>query len=131
MASSNRFQNALPLKTFIQRAQVKNLYRHLLKASLPCQDNFLKTEIQSHIRQSFKQNKHFSDPIVIKSLISEGNKSLEYIKSLVSSAKPFMEIEERESWLDEKDEIDGPRGRVGVGWPWEENQQDNNSDKKK
>lgn len=115
-----RFQNVLPLEVFIRRFQVRSAYRQLFRATRGCSDKDLQNEILQHIKDGFRRNAHLSDSFVIKPMIKEALSNVQRIKDLCGvSSRQHVEISERASWLEEKDEVD-PRGRVGDGWPWED-----------
>lgn len=120
MTSSRRkFVDVLPLQVFVQRSQVKKAYRDLLKATRPCIDPILKNEIREHIRESFRRNQHLENQHAIKPLIQEALSSVRIVQDLcIGQSKPHIDISQRQSWLEEKDDID-ERGRMGDGWPWE------------
>ncbi len=125
--SSRRFQNVLPLEVFIRRGQVKSAYRQLFRATRTCADLDLQREIQQHIRDGFRRNLHVSESHLIKPLIKEALTHIQMVKDLCgASVKQHVEVSDRESWLEEKDEVD-TRGRVGEGWPWESSISSNDS----
>jgi hypothetical protein len=119
----SKFSNALPLKLFIQRSQVRKLFRDLFKATRTCQDPQLKQELRHYIRTDFRKNKNIEGNALIKSHIQEGLQSLKKVQDLCESTikKRIPEIHERTSWLEEGEgePENEKRGRVGVGWPWD------------
>ena len=142
-------RDALPFKYFVQRAQVLNLYRDLLRNARRA-DRLLNNNhaLQHEVVKEYRINQHLQDNSVVKSLLVDGTRKLELIRSMAQPQEvPFSitdknstkdgkdddesdyvrKYKEKESsqvkgttgsWIDEEDE-DGPRGRVGVDWPWE------------
>jgi hypothetical protein len=114
-----KFKDLLSLKHFMQRSQVKNLYRQLLREARYCQDESLRKDIQQHICEGFRRNQHVQEAAVIRSLVKDGLSQVQKIKDLCdASQKRYVDVKDRKSWLEEEDPYE-KRGRVGVGWPWE------------
>lgn len=118
--TKRRFDSVLPLQVFIQRTQVRQLFRSLLKATRSCSDPQLKAELRQHIVSDFRKNQHLQDNHAIRSLIQEGLRSVKKVQDISEATrpKPPPEFSEQKSWLEEGDE-DDKRGRIGEGWPWD------------
>ncbi len=76
----------------------------------------MKNGLKEEVRRGFQVNKGLIDKGTVSATIKEAQRSLEAIKSL--SSKSVGD----DSWMNNSDP-DDQRGRVGVGWPWEEKEQ--------
>ena len=146
-------RDALPFKYFVQRAQILNLYRNLLRNAKRA-DHLLNNNqaLQQEVIKEYRINQHLKDNAVVKSLLVDGMRKLELVRSMAEpESSSYITTHDRNdqdndiyendyvlrykekkmnekdnshskgssgSWIDEEDE-DGPRGRVGVDWPWE------------
>ena len=121
--TTRRFKDVLPLQVFIQRSQVIKTYRALLKSSQQCADLSLRSEIANQIKYEFRRNQNITDKTLINTMIKEAKDSITKIEDLCAVSHPshskHKDISDRPSWIEEEDDID-KRGRVGEGWPWEQ-----------
>ncbi len=78
-------------------------------------NNELKEQLNLQIKNEFKSKKDLSDPVAIKSLLTEGYRNLKKLEEL-GPIKAYSS----DSWINIQDEED-KRGRVGEGWPWDKN----------
>jgi len=89
-------------------------YRQLLRAArkLKVRDEELARDTTTQIKNEFRRYQGETDKALVSVLLSDGEKQLKMIESLVGAAP--------NSWKGTVDE-DGSdeRGRVGQKWPWE------------
>jgi Complex 1 protein (LYR family) len=123
--TGSRLKNVLPLQVFIRRQQSLSLYRSFIRHGRRLKDVDLRADIIKQIHTEFSQNRTITDLAAIRSLIQEGNRTLEQLKAMASD-RPVGKSDcdssvgikpSGSSWLD-TDDPDDQRGRVGTGWPW-------------
>jgi len=128
------------LTEFMHRAKVRKQYRNFVRLArfIDDADNKATGECRAaleEVRLSFKLSmKKTTDSLSKNMAYSEGERRLRELQSMVgyTSQRPSSlqqqynhECYDKDSWINIKDEED-PRGRVGVHWPWEQNNDDNN-----
>jgi len=74
----------------------------------------IKNGLIEEIRQGFKTNRHLADKGTISASIKDAQKNLEAIKSL-SNRNAY----DSDSWINNSDDDNDQKGRIGFGWPWE------------
>ena len=99
-----RFQNALPLKVFVHRQKVIRLFRSLIQCAMKIESTQLRQDMMGQIRADFAKHRHVADDMTRRNLITEGQRQLEVLESMVSKSNNTTSVETKE---------------VGKGWPWE------------
>lgn len=115
-SASSIASKALPLKYFIHRAKVFGLYRNLLRSAGKLEDQTMKREIRKQISDGFHSNIALA-PGQISVAIAEAESHLKMLRVMHQRAEIPTD-----SWIHMGTE-DDVRGRVGVKWPWEKQQQ--------
>ncbi len=109
----SRIKDTLPLKEFMRRAQVLNLYRAMNRAARRVSDANLRQSLCTEIRNSFRQNQQLRDSMSLKSTLIDANRQLKQLRTMGEQSV----ANGPGTWLGESTE-DDVRGRVGTGWPW-------------
>lgn len=104
-----------PFKDFVQKTTIIRQYRAFLKAIRTLSPSE-RQEAQEEVQRSFR-NTDKDDEMAVQMAIKTGEQRLKQVRSMMGYQPPKEEGDD--SWLDTKDEHD-QRGRVGVGWPWDE-----------
>lgn len=71
-------------------------------------------DLRQQVQNEFRAHKTLDDPFNIQRALAEGKRRYEELQEFTGSKNKF----DGDSWINTKDEED-PRGRVGVGWPWD------------
>lgn len=112
--SPKKLGDVLPLKIFIRKAQVLQLYRSMLRCLREIDDIYVQVDIKKQIISGFRENISLTSDSHVAQAIQEGH---HHLKTLSSMAKRQSIAEG--SWLQSGTETD-EKGRVGEGWPWHE-----------
>ena len=102
--------SALSLAHFINRAQILQQYRTLLKTVAQLDPGATRDELAASVRSSFRKHQHEKDATAIAKLIEEGKKQQEALTMLVDTAVSTPPPPAPE-WGDENAEW----GAVGTG----------------
>jgi hypothetical protein len=105
-------QEVLPLKIFIRKAQVVDVYRALLRSTRHIDDSFVQVDLRKQIVSGFKDNKNLQGEANIAQAIREANGHLSMLKDMGKKRENA-----KDSWINNSVE-DDERGRPGSGWPW-------------
>mmetsp|Transcript_14221 Transcript_14221/g.18103 ORF Transcript_14221/g.18103 Transcript_14221/m.18103 type:complete len:173 (+) Transcript_14221:3-521(+) len=105
------------MKEFLHRQTVTHQYRSFLKAVKLFPKGTEQAEAFREVKSTFRVCGRETDPISIRMAVTDGQRKLAQVQSLVGY-QPSNNDED--SWLNIKDDLD-QRGRVGVQWPWERN----------
>ncbi len=98
----------ISLKDFIHRVKVIKLFRDLLRKSSKISNKLVRENIKNEIRTNFRINSKVKDPMALKLLLVECNRSSEQLDSLLM----------KESQMNSDPNTDDTEGRIGEGWPW-------------
>ncbi len=112
MKHLKHISDALPLKVFIRKAQVIQLYRSILKHIQKIDDDYVKRDLKSQVTSGFRKNISLKDSEVPQAL-REATDHLKFIQTMVQRRSAADD-----SWLASSTESD-EKGRVGTGWPWQ------------
>jgi hypothetical protein len=129
---SRRLGEVLPLQVFIRQRQVTNMFRSLLRAARHNPDHALRLDLKKQVRDEFRRHRETKDSMVVRSLLQEAQRSLKMLQDMRTTPStdvvvipntPSNGMKSKPggsgSWLEGGDEED-KRGRVGEGWPWEQ-----------
>lgn len=86
MSRKLKIDNVLPLKHFIRQQGVVKLYKDFLRACRGVVPPDARRELEMQIKFEFRRNKVISDVIVIKSLMTEGRRSLKIVQAMGAKA---------------------------------------------
>ena len=104
----------MPLKVFMRRAQVLNLYRGMNRAARLVSNLELRKSLCAEIAINFRQNQHLKDSMSLKATLLEAHRQLKQLQAMGAEGSAH----ETGSWLGESTE-DDERGRIGTEWPWQ------------
>ena len=83
-SAATRLPSGIPsLKQFVLRAEVKALYRNVLRATKPL-DSHRREEIRQHARWEFDVVRDISDQQHIRMLLTLGRRQLEQLQMMIS-----------------------------------------------
>ncbi|KAL4232837.1 LYR motif-containing protein 2 [Mactra antiquata] len=82
-------RNAMTLKQFMLRSEVLKLYRNILRTVKEIPDDYYRNEMAKWARDDFRKNKHLTDEMAIKMMISKGKMSLKELEQSIVHAKWF------------------------------------------
>lgn len=119
VTTMSRLGPTLPLRLFIRRQQVLQLYRNMLRAAKRVDDVSVQDSLRQEIRNEFVNSKNLKDNAAIKTALVTGQRSLSRLEDMStapSSSKKATQSDSN-SWINTADDTD-VRGRVGTGWPW-------------
>jgi hypothetical protein len=117
-----RLGDVLPLKVFIRRQQVLNLYRTLVREGKRADLHLGGNDIVKQIKEEFNNNRGVTNASLISSLIVDGSRQVEALRAIGKGAGGTgtgtgAEEYDSSSWINSGDD-DDVRGRVGEQWPW-------------
>lgn len=105
------------LKEFLHKTKVLKQYRSFLR-TIRLIDGVEDRQTAYHqVKREFRMHSLLVDPMARQMAITQGDRKLKQVQSLVGYS--FTREEEEDSWLNTKDSED-PRGRVGTEWPWQQ-----------
>jgi len=79
--------NALNLKQFLLKAEVKKLYRQILRTIREVPDEKSRAELRLWARTDFQNNKHHTDELVIKMMMKHGQQAMNELKTSLDMCK--------------------------------------------
>ena len=71
-------------------------------------------DLMEQVKSEFKSHKTMTDSFNIQRSLVDGKRRFEELRELTGSSRN----KDGDSWLNTPDK-DDPRGRVGLGWPWD------------
>jgi hypothetical protein len=102
------------LQEFVHKTQVLKQYRSFLRAIRLIDQEEDRQHAYQEVKREFKTHSALQDKIAKQMAVTEGERNLKQVQSLVGVSVAH----EEHSWLNTQDPED-PRGRVGTDWPWQ------------
>jgi hypothetical protein len=103
------------LTEFVHKQKVLDQYRSFLRSIRLIADERERENAFQEVHREFKTHKALQDPLATQMAVTDGERKLKQVQSMVGSS-PAME--DSDSWLNTQDAGD-ERGRVGTEWPWQ------------
>jgi hypothetical protein len=117
---SSRLKDVLPLSEFIRRTQTLSMYRKILRIGRQVDRiQHSSGDIEKQIKRDFRHNRTITDPVSIKSMLSEARRHTDALEAMAAVHETDHSHHKFDptSWINASDEHD-ERGRVGSDWPW-------------
>lgn len=112
-------KDALSLRDFLHKSQVLKQYRAFLR-ELQGLDPTTVAELHKQIKDAYRENANERNRANMKALLAEGERQLVFVRSYIGTARkvdPATIGKTDPTWVGTGDD-DDIRGRIGEGWPW-------------
>jgi len=113
-------RNVPSMKEFLHKQTIVKQYRGFLRSVAMIPDEQWRIHARDEVRQSFGAYKQETDNLSISMAIKEGDRRLNELQNMVGYTHSTTKTD-TDSWLN-IDDKDDPRGRVGLEWPWDKSE---------